>query len=103
MTRAVVIGSGISGLTVAALLAKAGRQVMVLEKKPLVGGALQRFKRQKIPFDVGFHYMGNLGPGDFTRRLWRYLGVEPLMDIVPFPEDGYDHVQIHGRGQPVQA
>ncbi|MDA3785422.1 MAG: NAD(P)/FAD-dependent oxidoreductase [Deltaproteobacteria bacterium] len=103
MSRTVVVGSGISGLTVAARLAKAGRQVLVLEKKPLAGGALHRFKRRKIPFDVGFHYTGNLGPGDITRRLWRYLGVEPLVAITPFPRDGHDHLQIHGRSQPVQA
>ena len=35
---AIVIGAGISGLTTAYLLAKAGRQVLVLDDGPVAGG-----------------------------------------------------------------
>ena len=57
----VVIGSGISGLTTAALLAKNGHSVVILEKDGKPGGALRRFSRSGIPFDIGFHYTGGLG------------------------------------------
>src|ERR671923_2946832 len=36
---AIVIGGGHNGLTNAAYLAKAGKKVLVLERRPLVGGA----------------------------------------------------------------
>src|SRR6266511_6029758 len=36
---AVVIGGGHNGLTAAAYLAKAGRRVLVLERRPVLGGA----------------------------------------------------------------
>ena len=36
---AVVVGGGHNGLTCAAYLAKAGKSVLVLEKRPVVGGS----------------------------------------------------------------
>ncbi len=48
---AIVIGGGHNGLTCAAYLAKAGRKVLVLEKRYLVGGAA--VSEEKFP---GFTY-----------------------------------------------
>lgn len=87
---AIVIGSGISGLTVAGLLAKAGRRVVVVERNRKPGGALRRFKRDGIPFDIGFHYTGGLGRGQILEVLWKYLGVWPEITPVPMHPDGYD-------------
>ena len=42
---AVIIGSGISGLTTARLLADAGKRVLVLEKHFKFGGYTHTFKR----------------------------------------------------------
>ena len=39
-----IVGAGISGLTTAYLLAKAGRQVAVLDDGPVAGGMTQRTK-----------------------------------------------------------
>ncbi|NUM78152.1 FAD-dependent oxidoreductase, partial [candidate division KSB1 bacterium] len=36
---AIIIGAGHNGLVNAAYLARAGKQVLVLERRPLVGGA----------------------------------------------------------------
>ena len=65
-----VIGSGIGGLTTAALLARQGRSVIVLERGSRPGGALRRFKRQGVPFDIGCHYIGCLSQGEILRVLW---------------------------------
>jgi all-trans-retinol 13,14-reductase len=100
---AVVIGSGISGLTAAALLAKKGRSVAMVERSARFGGALKRFKRQGIPFDVGFHYTGCLGDGQILAMLWDYLGVRSRLAIRPFPVDGHDALSVAGCDQVVRA
>lgn len=50
---AVVIGSGIGGLTTAALLSKAGKRVLVLEQHDTAGGCTHTFQKKGFEFDVG--------------------------------------------------
>lgn len=99
----VVIGSGIAGLTAAAILAKNGRQVVIVEKKSRMGGALKQFKRSKISFDVGFHYTGCLGEGEILQLLWQYCNILPELSIIPFSGSGHDNLHIKGFDQPVRA
>lgn len=49
----IVIGSGISGLTCAGLLARTGRRVLVLEQHYIAGGATHTFDEQGFEFDTG--------------------------------------------------
>ena len=63
---AIVIGSGIGGLTAAAFLAKGGLCPIVLEQHFLPGGNAMTFRRKKMfDFDVGLHYIGDCRPGGF--------------------------------------
>ena len=50
---AVVIGSGIGGLTAAAIMAKAGKKVLVLEQHDQAGGCCHTFIEKGFEFDVG--------------------------------------------------
>ncbi|MBT5966913.1 MAG: NAD(P)/FAD-dependent oxidoreductase, partial [Gammaproteobacteria bacterium] len=61
----IVIGSGIGGLTAAALLAKSGRQVLVLEQHDRAGGYAHGFKRKKYEFDAGVHLISGCGLSGF--------------------------------------
>nr|HDN00432.1 NAD(P)/FAD-dependent oxidoreductase [Deltaproteobacteria bacterium] len=99
----VVIGSGISGLTAAALLAKKGKRVVILEQNRRPGGALKRFTRRGIPFDIGFHYSGGMGKGEILRALWKYIGVWPRLAVLPFPEEGNENLRIMDSGKVVRA
>ncbi|KAF3885307.1 MULTISPECIES: phytoene desaturase family protein [Nostocales] len=49
----IVIGSGIGGLTAAALLARYGKRVVVCESHTVPGGAAHSFKRRGFEFDSG--------------------------------------------------
>lgn len=61
----VVIGSGVGGLTTAALLAKAGKQVLVLEQHDRAGGYAHGFKRKNYSFDAGVHLTSGCGLSGF--------------------------------------
>jgi all-trans-retinol 13,14-reductase len=99
----VVIGSGISGLTVAALLVKRNRQVVVLERNQKPGGALRHFVRRGIPFDIGFHYSGCLGSGGILRVLWEFLGVWSHLRVHSFPSEGSDCLTLRHSRKTVRA
>lgn len=96
---AIIVGSGLGGLSTAACLAAAGKSVLVLEQHEIVGGCSQTFRRKGIwEFDCGVHYVGGCLPGsDGTiATVLRGLGVEDRIawsrlddtgvDTVTFPE-----------------
>jgi phytoene dehydrogenase-like protein len=58
---AIVVGSGVGGLMCAALMAKSGRRVLVLEQHYRAGGATHAFDELGQTFDSGIHYVGAKG------------------------------------------
>ncbi|MDI6910086.1 protoporphyrinogen oxidase [Nocardioides sp.] len=57
MSRVVVIGAGVAGLTAARDLTEAGHEVVVLESSPRVGGKLRREQVAGVTVDVGAEAM----------------------------------------------
>lgn len=70
MFDAIVIGSGIGGLTTAALLTRmAGMRVLVLERSLEPGGCTRTFRRDGASWNVGLHHVGEMQPGTHMRSV----------------------------------
>lgn len=90
----VVIGAGMGGLVAAALLASAGRRVLVLDRHYVAGGNATVFRRRRWEFDVGVHYLGECQPGGLIPRILDACGVadvrfRPLdadLEQISFPD-----------------
>jgi phytoene desaturase len=75
----IVVGAGTGGLAAAALLARSGRSVLVLDQHAVAGGNATVFKRPGYEFDVGLHYLGDCGPGGGIPRILKAAGVEGVV------------------------
>jgi phytoene dehydrogenase-like protein len=64
----VVIGGGIGGLAAAALLARGGRTVTLVEKAPRFGGRAITTEREGFKFNLGIHAFYSGGPGEAVLR-----------------------------------
>ncbi|WP_369053571.1 phytoene desaturase family protein [Kineococcus terrestris] len=105
MSRVVVVGAGLGGLSAAARLAARGHRVELVEQAPGVGGKLGWFSRDGFSFDTG---PSLLTLPAVQRDLFLKTGapVEDVLDVVPLDPvahyrfgDG-THLDLPGGGVP---
>ena len=72
----VVVGGGIGGLTVAALLAKRGVNVCLLERESRVGGCATSFEKFGYSFEPTDGLYTGWQPGEIHDRVFSELRVE---------------------------
>ncbi|MFS1525183.1 phytoene desaturase family protein [Microbulbifer sp. 2304DJ12-6] len=90
---ALVIGSGIGGLTTAAMLSATGKTVVVLEQHYTAGGYTHAYDRNGYEWDVGVHYIGDVGEHPtMTRRIFDFISNHQL-HWAPM-DDTYDRICI---------
>lgn len=83
--KVVVIGTGIGGAGVSALLAKEGAEVTVIERNGFAGGKAASFEREGFIYDTGVHWIarGEKGPlgeiADIVGAEVRFRSLDPAM------------------------
>jgi all-trans-retinol 13,14-reductase len=91
-----VAGSGISGMTLALLMARQGRKVAVLEQGPASMPLIRRWNRLGVWCDAGLHYSGGLGKGQSLEVLFGFLGAPVLRSRMMGPQT-FDRITLDGR------
>ena len=92
---AIVIGSGIGGLTTAAMLSELGWKVCVLEQHYTAGGYTHSYDRGDYEWDVGVHYIGDVGAKTRTRRMFDFLS-DGKLEWAPMDKE-YDRFYVGER------
>ncbi|MGC4034855.1 MAG: NAD(P)/FAD-dependent oxidoreductase [Chitinophagaceae bacterium] len=93
----VVVGSGIGGLTAAALLSKAGLSVCVLEKEPHPGGYLAGFRRKDFRFDTAIHWLNQYRKDGMVFKIFDLIGEDypkavPQKRVRRYKGDDYEYL-----------
>lgn len=84
----VVVGAGFGGLYAAALLAAAGRSVLVCERRDGPGGYAHEFRRGERVFNPAVHFTYEGQDGGPLDKVLRHLGVRDQVTITRLPH-GY--------------
>ena len=90
MKRAIVIGSGFSGLSTAAFLAKSKFKVTVIEKNSQLGGRARMIKEKGFSFDMGpsWYWMPDIFDNFFeefnlqTNNFYKLIKLDPGFRII---------------------
>jgi all-trans-retinol 13,14-reductase len=95
-----VVGSGLSALSFAALAARRGRKVVVLEAHNLPGGYGQTFSYGKAgreyKFNAQLHYVWNCGPEQTVGRVLRKLGLDQEVTFESLDPERFDRMRLPG-------
>ncbi len=112
---AIIIGSGLGGLTAGAMLARYGWKVLVCESHTIPGGAAHSFSRQGFHFDSGPSFYcglgnaGDAGKAPSLNPLRQVLdALEVTLETVPYDPLGHYHfpegtLPIYGNGDRYRA
>jgi all-trans-retinol 13,14-reductase len=79
---AIVIGSGLGGLTAGALFARAGRKVLVLERNENFGGAATVYRHGRLAIEASLHEIDGLDASDPKAPILRALGIDRDVEFV---------------------
>ncbi|WP_088239528.1 phytoene desaturase family protein [Calothrix rhizosoleniae] len=94
----ILIGSGMGALTVASLMAQLrGKRILVLERHFRAGGFTHAFSRKNFHWDVGVHYIGQMGEGGSIRSLFDLItgkGVQWSKMPEPFEKFVYPNLKF---------
>lgn len=82
----ITIGAGLGTLTAAALLAKKGYKVAMVEQHNIPGGMATTFKRKNLTVEVGLHELDGLDEYDMKIKILDFLGIRKKLTFIRLPE-----------------
>ncbi len=88
----IFVGTGNTSLTAAALLAKSGAKVCMLEAHDIPGGYAQTFVMGDYKFCAQIHYTWGCAPGGKIHALLAELGLTDKVTWELYDPEGYDHM-----------
>ncbi|MFQ5621749.1 MAG: phytoene desaturase family protein, partial [Candidatus Nanoarchaeia archaeon] len=95
----IVIGTGMGGLTIAALLANKGFKVLSLEAHEYPGGMAHTFPMAKYKFCAQVHYIMRCGKGQIIDRILNKLNLN--VGFIQLDPEGYDVTCIGKHRYPI--
>lgn len=78
----IIIGAGYAGMAIAALLARAGLRILLLEQHNLPGGCASYFRRKEFLFDVGATTFSGVLPEQPIGHLLSQLEIQPALQKI---------------------
>ena len=79
---AIIIGSGLGGLTAGAICAQAGLRVLVLERNENFGGAATVYRHNGFSIEVSLHEIDGFDEDDPKLPLIRLLGLDRTLQFI---------------------
>lgn len=88
-----IIGAGIGGLSIAALLAKYGCKVTVLDRcSDSVGGLAKTIEEKGFQFTFGPKYLWNFAEDEIGSKFLKAVGLNERVEMSYLDKDGFDRV-----------
>ena len=96
ISKVVIIGTGLGGLSCGYNLHKNGYDVTVLEQGVQVGGCLQCFVRRGAKFETGMHFIGSADKGQTMDRIFNFLDIKDKVGLSPLDTRAYNTISLAG-------
>ena len=96
---AIVMGSGMGGLTTASLLVKKGLKTLLLEKEKQAGGYVVSFKRDGFTLDATGSFVGGCQEGGEFYQILKEIGIHEEIEFIPIHhiQNIYPGFEVHLR------
>jgi len=82
---AVIIGGGLGGLTAGAMLARAGKKVLLVERNPTVGGCARVVPGKGFSYEFSLHQLFGMEQGNLLRDVFNEFGLFERVEFIHLP------------------
>ena len=96
MSKIIVIGSGLGGLSCGYILQKSGHDVVILEQGTQLGGCLQCFTRKGAKFETGMHFIGSASSGQTMNKMMHYFNLHEDVKLSSLDTFAYNTISFCG-------